>query len=61
MRVKVTNLTKIDIAIDVNGENKPEDKVILHPKNTEILTIKASVYPVIKGTQGVVVHVLDKE
>jgi hypothetical protein len=55
MKIQATNTTKVDIVVDINGNNDIKDKVILHPKNSLKLEITDSQFTKIKSINGLVV------
>lgn len=57
MKIKVTNLNKVDIVIDKVGDGVSKDQVIIHPKASEVLVIEKSVLASIKAMTGVVLQV----
>jgi len=56
MKISITNRSPVDIVVDINGKNKPEDKVILHPKVNTVLVIADTEYSRIKSIAGVIVN-----
>lgn len=54
-KVKVTNVSPVDAVVDVNGEGKPEDMYILHPKNSATLEISEKSLKTIKSNKSLVV------
>lgn len=56
MRISVTNTNPVDIVVDTEGDGKPENMVIVHPKNTVGMTIKNDQFSTIKQIPGAVVH-----
>ena len=58
MKVRLTNNSVVDICVDINGDNNPESKVIIHPKTLVSTSISDSQLSFIKQLPGVIVQVI---
>lgn len=54
-KYKITNTSKVDILIDIKGEGKVEDKVIIHPKTSISVELSNPVLDILKQRPNLII------
>lgn len=60
MKLKITNLSNMDITVNTTVEATTKDMVILHPRTTQILEVSQSAYMDIKTIKELSVQMISK-
>ena len=47
--VKILNTKPFDVCVDLKGEGKSEDRIILHPKNSIVKVLSNEVFNAVKS------------
>lgn len=54
-RYKLINRQVVDVMVDIKGNNKPEDKVIIHPKTSIEVSLTDELVEELKKANSVVI------